>query len=274
MSVTSALSFQLSAFSTGGYWAMGFALGFRLWNKVPQWLRRVWFISLVPLGLLTVVMGAGHGCGGLHGARMVDTASNWRPLPPLVYIQPDAKGIAPTPALPPVSENTEKWASTVSPSFTTSSSTTSVTTTSGTVWSMQWSGGTSTILSSGGGSVTTGQVMIMGTATTGAVMTMGGSSIAYEHMANMKSYPASERPSECVASCLSHHRSWVTPVENSYCEKDTSNDDGGFYGWVKEGSALIPTVWPPTNQSTERAPELIHLKPDEQISLTEGKRSY
>ncbi len=106
MSVTSALSFQLSAFSTGGYWAMGFALGFRLWNKVPQWLRRVWFISLVPLGLLTVVMGAGHGCGGLHGARMVDTASNWRPLPPLVYIQPDAKGIAPTPALPPVRRRT------------------------------------------------------------------------------------------------------------------------------------------------------------------------
>jgi hypothetical protein len=103
---------------------------------------------------------------------------------------------------------------------------------------------------------------------------VGSGNAVITGMMGGSSFADSRRPSDCVASCMSHHRSWVTPVEDSYCQQDTSNADGGFYGWVKQGSAWIPMRWPPTEDSDERAPNLIWLKPHEQVSLTEGVRSY
>lgn len=256
------------------FWATGFALGFQLYQKMPPWFRRAWktlmLISLIPVAI-AAMLGVGHGCSA--GARfprmaethMVDTSSKWRPLPQLVYIQPDAKEVKPTLALPPVPKIIPPTITNITSAATWTSTSATNTVTSGT---MVVASGTTVVC---GGA---GACFMQSVAQPGGQVSVSVRSIPDSRMASMKSYPASQQPSRCMASCLSHHTSWVTPVEDSYCEKDTSNADGGFYGWVKEGDAWLPNVWPPTNQSTDRAPELIRLKEGEGVSLTEGKRSY
>jgi hypothetical protein len=264
------------------YWLLGALGGFRLTDKLSaKWkhiLKIYGWLALLSGGAAAGVASM-HGCslGGLHaGPQLVDTSSTWRPLPQLFYIQPDAKSVEPSPAVPPVAENTEtNWTGvTSSTSFVMSSPAVTTTSGSGTVWTMSSGSYVVEFSTDAQGNVVQTVTDAQGNVVASGMAMMGGSPIVNSRMAKMKSYPASERPSDCVASCLSHHRSWVTPVENSYCEKDTSNADGGFYGWVKQGSAWIPTAWPATEESDERAPNLIWLKPHEQVSLTEGIRSY
>jgi hypothetical protein len=261
------------------YWILGAVSGFRLGEKLsPKWKRALRLYGLLALlsGGAAVTAGSMRGCGGVQLApQIADTSSQWRELPQLTYVKPDADDIQPTPAVPPVAENTSTW--------TVGSGTVATATTTATIMT---STGSEIHLTNPAGayaiSITTdaqgNQVETIVDAASGQVIMQstgaGGMSVADKHVAKMQSYPASQRPSHCIASCMSHHRSWVTPVEDSYCEKDTSNADGGFYGWVKQDAAWIPVMWPPTEQSDERAPELIHLKPGEQASLTEGKRSY
>jgi hypothetical protein len=273
------------------FWATGFAVGFQLYEKMPAWFRQAWKIlllaSLLPL-TAAALLGGGRGCSGAHGAHLVDSSSKWRPLPPLVYIQPDAKAVTPSPALPPVPLSAPKITG-PGPSPQTG-------------WiEDEVSGGTVVMLTSP--TLTTTTATSIGSFTTGAaattaitgmqcaanglcVMTSGATitmativsaearSQMAAHMAAMKYYPASQQPSRCVAHCASHHTKWTTPVEDSYCEKDTSNADGGFYGWVKEGDFWIPNVWPATKESDAGPPQLVRLKDGEQPALTEGKRSY
>ena len=281
------------------YWLLGAVGGFRLVDKLSARWKRI----LTIYGWLALLSGGAaaglasmHGCslGGLHATpQLVDTAWNWRPLPQVFYVQPNVETIAPTPAVPPVAESTEVWTNasrstsfTIISSATSSTSSTSFTVASpavtrgggsggGTVWMMTTGGSyTMRISIDAQGNPVQEIVDDKGNVVGAATGMVGGSLVPDSRMAKMKSYPASKRPSDCVASCMSHHRSWVTPVEDSYCQQDTSNADGGFYGWVKEGSAWKPTIWPATNMSDERDPNLISLKPHEQISLTEGVRSY
>ncbi len=280
------------------YWLLGAFGGFRLTQKLPEKLKRIlgicgWIAFLSGGAALGIASMHGCGFGGMQLApRLADTSSQWRPLPPLVYIQPDAKSVVPTPAVAPVAEITDVWTeSPITSSSSTGTVTSATTATTATAGTMTWSAVTSgtTIWTTNGSytvstfidpqgnqvqTVTDGQGNLISRTTTSQFTITGGSAIPDSRMARMKSYPASERPSNCFASCMSHHRSWVTPVENSYCDQDTSNQDGGFYGWVKQGATWKPTVWPATEDSDERAPKMIRLKDGEQISLTEGKRIY
>jgi hypothetical protein len=255
-----------------GYWIAGFAAGFQLWQKLPPWFLRVWKV-LVVLSLLPIcaMLASSHGCTGvrMHGARMADSAAGWRPLPALLYIKPDAKNV--TLALPQKAaggqsaprrraQATEQrpasvqWGWQESPSITTSSSAIAMTM-PGISTSTSFSSATTLTSCS---SISSGTVICQ----LGSTATLTDS-----HMVEMKTYPASARPSRCVASCTGCHRHvvWEAPVEERYCDGDHSDDHGpGIYGWLKSGDVWRPALWPAFDQTDS------HQVDRNEHTLTEG----
>lgn len=239
------------------YWFMAWVGGFRLWGKLPdrvkKLLRKIYPIPTFAMGgggVLVLAFGAAHGCS--YGVHVMPLAL--RELPASVYLKPDhgrdqkaAKLIAPK--LP---KEKKKKPEDENPA---------------TAWLNQnqfvvFSAGTTTFtcdqstgMCTSGNIATTGATTftMTGTRTTSGQQLIGKQELEYNtHMA--ASFPPSEPPSKCVATCVNCHsnrikKTWVTLVEERYCDGDHSDDDSMTLGWLKVGDVLEPNAWPAVNDT-------------------------